>query len=275
MQKRQTLFTIISILTLLFHNTFAQEAAEKEKNKAAVPQAAGNPVTGSGTPGQLTKWTGVDGSNSYTVGNSSITEDKFGNVGVGTKLPTSKLTVAGIIQSSSGGFKFPDGTIQTTSAAGALFSVAHDATLVGNGTVASPLGVAPSFVSAIIGEPFQQQVNVTIPNNALLGTASIIVPGNKRLLIEFVSASCRVPSPGFLLDRFEIESRLGGQTTSYQFAAVRTFTFGGADSYVANQQVVIHADPGSTITFAVNFPTTITNAASARVSISGRLFDAP
>jgi hypothetical protein len=89
MQKRQPLFLIILILALLMSSSFAQEAAKKEKNKAATPQAAGNPVTGSGTPGQLTKWTGVDGSNSYSVGNSSITDDKFGNVGIGTTLPTS------------------------------------------------------------------------------------------------------------------------------------------------------------------------------------------
>ena len=39
-----------------------------------------------------------------------------GNVGVGTNNPTSLLTVAGMIQTTSGGVKFPDGTVQTTSA---------------------------------------------------------------------------------------------------------------------------------------------------------------
>ncbi len=41
-----------------------------------------------------------------------------GNVGVGTATPVSKLTVNGVIESQSGGIKFPDGTTQTTAATG-------------------------------------------------------------------------------------------------------------------------------------------------------------
>lgn len=40
------------------------------------------------------------------------------NVGIGTLNPTSMLEVNGIIHSTNGGFKFPDGTIQTTAATG-------------------------------------------------------------------------------------------------------------------------------------------------------------
>jgi len=41
-----------------------------------------------------------------------------GNVGIGTSTPGSPLTVVGAIYSSTGGFKFPDGTTQTTAATG-------------------------------------------------------------------------------------------------------------------------------------------------------------
>lgn len=41
-----------------------------------------------------------------------------GRVGIGTSTPAYKLDVAGNIRSSSGGFVFPDGTIQTTAATG-------------------------------------------------------------------------------------------------------------------------------------------------------------
>jgi hypothetical protein len=39
---------------------------------------------------------------------------KAGNVGIGTSEPQEKLSVAGIIESTEGGIKFPDGTIQYT-----------------------------------------------------------------------------------------------------------------------------------------------------------------
>ena len=39
-----------------------------------------------------------------------------GNVGIGTAAPASPLEVAGIVHATSGGFKFPDGTVQATAA---------------------------------------------------------------------------------------------------------------------------------------------------------------
>ncbi|HEY0461801.1 MAG TPA: hypothetical protein VGC97_21900 [Pyrinomonadaceae bacterium] len=51
----------------------------------------------------------VSTSNSLVLGNNA-------NVGIGTSAPTSKLTVAGLIETTAGGVKFPDGTTQTTAA---------------------------------------------------------------------------------------------------------------------------------------------------------------
>lgn len=47
----------------------------------------------------------------------------LGNVGVGTISPTYKLDVTGAIRSSSGGFVFPDGTVQTTAATGTVSTI--------------------------------------------------------------------------------------------------------------------------------------------------------
>jgi hypothetical protein len=49
------------------------------------------------------------------------------------------MTVNGMIQSVSGGFKFPNNTVQTTAG---LSLIMHDGTLSGSGTGGSPLGIA-------------------------------------------------------------------------------------------------------------------------------------
>ncbi|HMF10382.1 MAG TPA: hypothetical protein VKJ00_14685, partial [Thermoanaerobaculia bacterium] len=78
---------------------------------------------------------------------STTTPNQFlvlatGGFGINTTTPAAALDVAGTIRSSTGGFKFPDNSTQTTAA---LASVSHDTTLTGNGTAVSPLGVAVPF----------------------------------------------------------------------------------------------------------------------------------
>jgi hypothetical protein len=85
------------------------------------------------------------GATTTGAGTRRLTIDNTGNVGIGVDVPAHKLSVAGVIYSTAGGFRFPDGTVQTTAATGGiggLTSVIHDVTLAGSGTSASPLRVA-------------------------------------------------------------------------------------------------------------------------------------
>ncbi|MCP4348877.1 MAG: hypothetical protein GY795_25640 [Desulfobacterales bacterium] len=59
-----------------------------------------------------------------------------GNVGIGTDMPEQKLSVNGIIHSSSGGFKFPDGTIQTTASSN-FVNISDEQTITGFKTFAT------------------------------------------------------------------------------------------------------------------------------------------
>ena len=71
-----------------------------------------------------------------SVSGSSNVFPSSGNVGIGTESPGEKLEVAGVISSKSGGFKFPDGSRQTTatsSSSGNTLDQAYDEGGPGNG----------------------------------------------------------------------------------------------------------------------------------------------
>lgn len=55
-----------------------------------------------------------------TGGTERMRIDEVGNVGIGNASPASSLTVAGVIESTTGGVKFPDGTTQTSAASAGI-----------------------------------------------------------------------------------------------------------------------------------------------------------
>jgi hypothetical protein len=81
MRHTKQFIALIVLLTLLPATRLVQELAKQNK-QGVTTQATGNPVTGSGVTGQLSRWTGVDGSNSFPLGNSIFFEDKFGKLGI-------------------------------------------------------------------------------------------------------------------------------------------------------------------------------------------------
>lgn len=137
------------------HTQTEPARAQKASSGASfTPQAGGPSVHGSGTAGMIPKWL-----DSSSIGDSIMSEAS-GKIGIGITIPASKLSVAGMIETTLGGYKFPDGTIQTTAATAGIGSVAHNSTLTGNGTASSPLGVAIPLT--LSGSTFFPQALVTL-----------------------------------------------------------------------------------------------------------------
>ena len=70
-----------------------------------------------------------------------------GKIGIGVASPQQKLSVAGVIESTTGGVKFPDGTVQTTASGGSGIPYDSGWFAVSTGSVNSfshGLGVVPS-----------------------------------------------------------------------------------------------------------------------------------
>jgi hypothetical protein len=87
-----------------------------------------------------------------------------GNVGVGTTNPGSPLTVAGLVESTAGGFKFPDGTTQTTAATGggdSFWQEAANGIYYPDGNVGFGLVTNPSHVIHATGSDPDAVINVT------------------------------------------------------------------------------------------------------------------
>ncbi len=78
----------------------------------------------------------TSGATNYAIYSGGGTNYFGGNVGIGTATPTSTLTVAGVVKSTTGGFTFPDGTTQTTAANNSVISAAN----VSAGTFGSNTG---------------------------------------------------------------------------------------------------------------------------------------
>ena len=120
----------------------------------------GSTLTATGT---ITNGTVTLGSNSISTsggtlavsGNVNVDSNTLyvnaanNRVGVGTATPGYPLSVAGVIQSTTGGIRYPDGTTQTTAATGTVTSITAGTgltggTITGSGTIAlsSPVAIA-------------------------------------------------------------------------------------------------------------------------------------
>jgi hypothetical protein len=231
-------------------------------------------VLGGGSVGKLAKWTGFTLVNSF-IGDSSIFEDSSGKVGIGTVTPASPLTVAGMIESRSSGFKFPDGTVQATAAVSGLQAVVHDATLAGNGTAASPLSVVQSGSASQI-EPVGAKIDVNMPDGGA-GQGGIIytVPAGKRLVIEQVSAIFLLPI-GQKAATLSIETspQAGGDKIPHQMSWFFAGDQGAFAAFHSGQLMKLYAAPNTVVVVNANRDS-FTGDASCTFYISGYLVNLP
>ena len=94
-------------------------------------------------------------------GAPKVTIASIGNVGIGVVTPAYKLDVAGQIRSSTGGFVFPDGTVQTTAATGgAQWTTSGSNIYYNTGSVG--IGTAPSTFLDLKGNniPYAGQLRI-------------------------------------------------------------------------------------------------------------------
>jgi len=104
-----------------------------------------------------------------------------GNVGLGTTTPGQKLSVAGTIESTTGGFRFPDGSVQTMAAtsdtvnsAFGYFSLRNNTTGLGNsalGSYALQMNTTGSDSTAVGASSLR--FNTTGSDNAAVGAYSL------------------------------------------------------------------------------------------------------
>jgi hypothetical protein len=145
---------------------------------AAVVTASSPAVHGSGTVGKISLWVDTRPNGESTLGDSIITQLN-GHIGIGLATPASKLTVQGMIETTLGGYKFPDGTVQTTAALSGLQSVFHDQTLQGDGTQGRPVGVAvPLNVTGAVLADLSDSAVIKATNTAEQGTGVTATGGD-------------------------------------------------------------------------------------------------
>ena len=108
--------------------------------------------------------------------------DDDGDVGVGTTSPGERLTVAGVVESTAGGFKFPDGTTQTTAAAANVGQLVQEFVVSSDHAVTA--GDVVSFVNGAVQPGIPPGHQIRFGDEAVLNAAET----------EYISAAALSPT---------------------------------------------------------------------------------
>ncbi|HEY8241359.1 MAG TPA: hypothetical protein VIH35_07930 [Kiritimatiellia bacterium] len=117
--------------------------------------------------------------------------------------------------------------------------------VVGTITGAVTAAIAPSR------EPFQKDVSVMVDAGVLSNTSTFLVPGDKRLVLEYASGSTRVDDKELV--RVNIATTAGGVSVTHTLApdmVRRDLDVPTQDDFIVTygQTVRIYADPGTQVT---------------------------
>jgi len=255
--------------------TTATDDRQASAKKGNVTQATGAnlPVLGNGTAGQLTKWTGFSSSNSFT-GNSIITADKLGQIGIGTMTPTSKLTVQGMIETTLGGYKFPDGSLQTTAFDPTQFvrslnGLRGDLNLAGGTNITVTPAGNPLALASTSSDPelnsFQDIAFLFVNPEQFITVGGIVVPPGKRLVIEHLTVYSVINDE---FQPIEITTTGAGVQATHSIPAPEV----GRRAY--DREVLIYADSNVHFRVITINAKTVDNA-SFDIAVTGHLVDLP
>jgi len=111
-------------------------------------------------------------------GSKSFMVTKGGNVGIGTTTPGQKLSVAGTIESSSGGFKFPDGTTQLSVGTAAGWTENATANTVYTTTTGRNIGIGTTGPKNKLDVEGGLAVGATYSGTNTAPTNGLLVEGN-------------------------------------------------------------------------------------------------
>jgi hypothetical protein len=131
-----------------------------------------HPASGQSATTSLMLFNGNATSTGLTVTGSTYLATTGGNVGIGTTTPAQSLSVNGKIYSGTGGFQFPDGSLQTTASASGVAGVASIANSDGTLTISPTTGTAVASLALGHANTWtgQQTFNTQAPILGILGT---------------------------------------------------------------------------------------------------------
>ncbi len=269
-------------------SAFASATHDHDANYVNEGQA--NSVTGGmivdGTIQQADLPFGVPDGHSLDAADGSPTDavyvDNDGNVGIGTA-PGEQLTVAGRIESTSGGFKFPDGTTQTTAAAGAgnVKQLIQDFVVAAGESITA--GDVVGFLDGYVYEGFPPGNDISyasgyVFNSADTGGISIAALSSTKFVVAYrdgiwpysgtavigsVSGSTITFGSGYVFNSAE--------TSSFAVAALSSTKFVVAYRDEDNSDygtAVIGDVSGSTITFVPDPENVFNSAYTGSISIA-------